>query len=372
MEQQTQHYRPTRAVIHLQHIHKNITQLRTFIKPHVAIIAVVKANAYGHGDIEVAQTAIKAGVTMLAVATPDEALHLRSAFPTIDILVLGASPVAFAHVAAEHNITLTVFAQQWLKEVAATNFTKTLKLHIKLDTGMGRIGVTTIEEVKELYQAISIESRFELDGVYTHFATADEEDEDYFMQQVARWHHLLQGVEKKPRYLHVANTATTFMKDEELQLNAVRYGISMYGLSPSSYVKEHLPFPLYPALTLETELVYVKKLLKGQSVGYGATFTAEEDVYIGTLPIGYADGMLRGLSGQDVLIGGKRAPIIGRICMDQCMILLPQAYTIGEKVTLIGTQHEEKITLDDWASKLNTINYEISCILSARVPRVYT
>ena len=133
----------------------------------------------------------------------------------------------------------------------------------------------------------------------------------------------------------------------------------------------YLPFPLRPAFALETELVHVKKLHAGQSVGYGASFTANEDCYVGTIPIGYADGMIRKLSGQDVLVDGKRAPIIGKICMDQCMILLPKAYNIGERVVLIGKQQDEEITLDDWATKVDTINYEIPCIITSRVPRIY-
>lgn len=176
---------------------------------------------------------------------------------------------------------------------------------------------------------------------------------------------------EKPRIIHAANTATMLIKDKHLQYDAVRFGISMYGLAPSSYVKGKLPFPIKQAFSLETELVAVKLLQKGESVGYGATFTAEEPMYVGTLPIGYADGMIRKLSGQEVLIDGKRVPIIGRICMDQCMIALPSAYNVGEKVILIGKQNEEEITIDEWAAKVETINYEIPCIITTRVPRIY-
>ncbi len=181
----------------------------------------------------------------------------------------------------------------------------------------------------------------------------------------------LSALPKKPRIVHAANTATMLMKDPTLQFDAVRFGISMYGLAPSQFVKTKMPFPIKPAFSLETELVAVKLLHKGESVGYGATFTAEETMYVGTIPIGYADGLIRKLSGQEVLINGKRVPIIGRICMDQCMIALPAAYNIGEKVTLIGKQNEEEVTIDEWATKVETINYEIPCIITARVPRIY-
>lgn len=366
----TPHYRPTHAIIDLNAIKENVRHLKGFLQPEVQIMAVVKANAYGHGDVEVAGAAIEAGATILAVATPDEALHLRKHFPNIDILVLGYSPVTFAKVAADENITLTVYSSDWVNSVQF-NSDKLLKLHIKIDSGMGRIGVTTIEELLTLFSDIKKTSNLIVDGIFTHFATADEEDESYFEKQVEKFEKLVQMLPEKPRIIHAANTATMLIKDKHLQYDAVRFGISMYGLAPSSYVKGKLPFPIKQAFSLETELVAVKLLQKGESVGYGATFTAEEPMYVGTLPIGYADGIIRKLSGQEVLIDGKRVPIIGRICMDQCMIALPSAYNVGEKVILIGKQNEEEITIDEWAAKVETINYEIPCIITTRVPRIY-
>lgn len=365
------YYRPTKAFIHLQAIRENITQLKKHLQSDVQIMAVVKANGYGHGDVQVARAAIQAGATLLAVATPEEAIHLRAQITSTDILVLGASPASFAPYAAKHNITLTVFSMEWVEQAALLNLMNKLKLHIKIDTGMGRLGVTSKEELQSLYEAINATELMEVDGVFTHFATADEEDALYFETQAQLFRNMLQVMPVKPRLVHVANTATAMVKDEELQFDAIRFGISMYGMAPSPYVAENLPFPLQPAMSLETELVHVKRLTAGQSVGYGATYTANKDVFIGTLPIGYADGLLRNLTGQTVLIDGQRAPIVGRICMDQCMILLPKAYTVGEKVTLIGTQQNVTISLDEWAAKLNTINYEIPCIITNRVPRIY-
>ncbi|WP_107943335.1 alanine racemase [Metasolibacillus fluoroglycofenilyticus] len=367
-----QYYRPTKAIIDLRAIQKNITQLKKHLQPDVQIIAVIKANGYGHGDIAVAQAALQAGATILAVATPEEAVHVRSHIATADILVLGASPVSFVTYAAENNISLTVFSKEWVEQAALFHLTNKLKLHIKIDTGMGRIGVTSIQKLQLLQEAIVAAGQMEIDGVFTHFATADEENTGHFEQQVELFHDMLKVLAVKPRIIHVANTATVLVKDKSLQYDAIRFGISMYGLAPSHYVAKYLPFPLKPALSLETELVHVKELAAGQTVGYGATYTAEEDVFIGTLPIGYADGLLRKLTGQTVLIDGQRAPIVGRICMDQCMILLPKAYTVGEKVTLIGTQQNVTISLDEWANKLETINYEIPCIITNRVPRIYT
>lgn len=372
MEQVT-HYRPTTAYIDLKAIQTNIQSLRQHIQPHVEIIAVVKANAYGHGDIQVAGTAIESGATMLAVATADEAVKLRQHFYNIPILVLGATPISFVSYAATHRIILTVFSEEWVKlaQQEWPDLAHPVKLHIKIDSGMGRIGVTSKEQLAQLYKAIDEAPQFVVDGVFTHFATADEEDTLYFDNQVYIFKELLAALPKRPRLVHIANTATALTKAPNLQYDAVRYGISMYGLLPSAYVGEVLPFTLQPAFSLVTELVHVKKLQAGQSVGYGANYTATEDCYIGTLPVGYADGVIRKLSGQHVLVGGQKAPIVGRICMDQCMILLPTAYNVGEPVVLIGRQEDAQVTFDDWAVKAETINYELPCIITARVPRIY-
>ena len=365
-------YRPTTAVIDLQAIEQNLISLRQFLDSNTQIIAVVKANAYGHGDIEVAKTAISAGATMLAVATPDEAVHMRTHFKDIDILVLGATPPNFIPYAASENITLTIFSTQWI--YAAQSYlplVNQVKLHIKVDSGMGRIGISTKDELIELYDSIISSNDFVIDGIFTHFATADEEDSAYFDNQVTQFQDFLSALPNRPRLVHVANTATILVKHPSLQYDAVRFGISMYGLQPSAFVGSRLPFPIQPAFSLSTELIHVKKMHAGQSVGYGATFTAVEDCYLGTIPIGYADGMNRKLTGQDVLVGGERAKIVGRICMDQSMILLPKAYNVGEPVVLIGRQQQEQITIDEWAQTLETINYEVPCVITARVPRVY-
>ena len=365
-------YRPTKAVIDLQAIKHNITSLKHYLQPEVAIIAVVKANAYGHGDVEVAKAAIEAGATMLAVATPDEAVHMRAHFKDIDILVLGASPTSFICYASEENISLTVFSIEWLEQAQKfLPLSRSVKIHLKIDSGMGRIGMTNKEELLAVSEFVANHNGFVIDGVFTHFSTADEEDTLYFDKQVYIFKELLEALPKRPRLVHVANTATALVKDPSLQYDAVRFGISMYGLVPSSFVEGMLPFPLKPAFSLETELVHVKQLKAGQSVGYGATFIAPQDCFVGTIPIGYADGMIRRLSGHDVLIKGEQAKIIGKICMDQSMILLPKAYTVGERVTLIGQQEENQITIDDWAKKLDTINYEVPCVITSRVPRIY-
>lgn len=368
-----QYFRPTKAVIDLEAIRQNVGNLRQHIASDVRIIAVVKANAYGHGDVAVAGAALQAGATMLAVATADEALHMRAHYPHVEILVLGATPAYFAPYAAQQRISLTTFSTEWISEAAnyLQGSAEILNLHIKVDSGMGRIGVRNVTEISELERAIQQQQQMHVEGVFTHFATADEEDTTLFNKQVSIFSTLVASLTEKPKYVHASNTAAALIKDAQLHFDAVRYGISLYGLAPSGYVATIAPFELQPALTLETELVHVKQIQAGDSVGYGATFVADKPCYIGTLPIGYADGMIRKLAGQDVLIAGKRMPIVGRICMDQCMVLLDETYPVGEKVQLIGKQGNEHITLDEWAERLQTINYEVPCIFTSRIPRLY-
>lgn len=361
-------YRPTFAAIDLNAIKMNILNLKLHLNSNVDVIAVVKANAYGHGDLEVAKTAMEAGASMLAVATPDEAIRLREKGIESPLLVLGASPPSFAEVAASQNISVTIFQQDWLDNVHV--LPKPLRVHIKVDTGMGRLGLQTEEELGSFLQAINTRHDIHIDGVFTHFSTADEEDDSHFQQQVSKFERFLTLFTEKPRLVHAANSAASLVRKASVY-DAVRFGISLYGLAPSLHVKDISPFKLKPALSLHTELIQVKKMEKSSAISYGATYRTQQEEWIGTLPIGYADGMLRGLSGQEVLIRGKRFPIVGRICMDQCMVRLDGEMPIGEKVVLLGRQGNESIHIDEWAEKLLTINYEIPCLLSERIPRVY-
>lgn len=367
------YFRPTQARIDLDAIRKNIAKLRQHLHTNVDIIAVVKANAYGHGDVEVSKAALQAGATTLAVATPEEALHIREAIQDVPILILGAVPVGFVPYAAKYHITLTVFSAEWIEEAQRSyeELTERVLVHLKVDSGMGRIGVRTELELQKLASIVEQSTLFDIDGIFTHFATADDEDTAYYIQQKEVFMQLVASLPTKPRIVHAANTAASLVK-ENVQFDAVRFGISMYGLAPSPYVEQHLPFALTPAMTLATQLVHVKRIKRGESVGYGAAYHAvEEEEWIGTLPIGYADGLRRALSGQDVLIGGQRVKIIGKVCMDQTMIKLPKKMTVGEEVILIGKQQNDEILMQEWADRLQTIVYEIPCMLTARIARVY-
>ncbi|MDJ0332851.1 alanine racemase [Planococcus sp. S3-L1] len=366
----TEQYRPTKAVISLEAIKKNLTVFQEK-SGDAKVIAVVKADAYGHGVLAVAKAVIETGVDMLAVATPDEALFLRDQGIETELLVLGATPAKFIRVAQQRNIIVTAISLDWLSMAASHLEEKLemLKIHLKVDTGMRRIGI----QLDEVDQALGIiaDHDFSFNGIFTHFATADEEDSSLFNQQVHAMNSVIKQLEDPSVMVHVSNSAAAIMHPE-LTSDAVRVGISLYGIAPSPYVGQEMEFHLYPALSLETEIVHVKKVKAGEALSYGATYRAARDEWVGTIPIGYADGMLRGLQGQDVLVNGQRTPIIGRICMDQCMIRLSKKVPVGEKVQLIGRQGEQQIFIDEWADRLKTIPYEIPCILTKRVPRVYS
>ncbi|MGJ7922756.1 alanine racemase [Neobacillus sp. LXY-4] len=371
MEEQGFFYRDTWAEIDLDRVSANITGLKELLPNDVEIIAVVKANAYGHGDVQISNTALMAGATYLAVAFLDEALSLRKKGITAPILVLGASRPQDVSIASNHEVTLTVYRTDWLTE-ALTHLGKeqTLKLHVKLDTGMGRIGIRDKQELQTLEQQINKDVRVELEGVFTHFATADELNTDYYQQQFTRFQEMLSWFNNRPKLIHSSNSAAS-LRFKEAGFNAVRMGIVMYGLTPSIEMEPELPFPLQESFSLHSRLVHVKKLQKGEKISYGATYEAQAEEWIGTIPIGYADGWIRKLQGQEVLVNGIRVPIVGRICMDQCMIKLPCELPLGTKVTLIGEQNGEVISVNEIAERTDTINYEITCIISNRVPRIY-
>jgi len=366
------HYRPTYAEINLEAIHENVKGLKNFLDEKTGIIAVVKANAYGHGDVPVSKAAIEAGAMALAVATLEEAIRLRDELPDPDILILGPVPAAFAEVAATKNIILTAYSVDWVHKVLdeAGKFLVPLRVHAKVDSGMGRIGVSELKEADEMFRLIASTDRLVLDGIFTHFATADEESDSYVREQADRFMQIVNSLPERPRLIHAANSAAA-LRYKDLQFDAVRFGISMYGIAPSSVVEKELPYDLRPALSLHSELAHVKKVGQGSTIGYGQTYTAEKEEWIGTLPIGYADGLQRGLSGQEVIVDGIRMPIVGRVCMDQCMIRLPKEYPVGEQVVLIGQLGKEEIRMEEWARRLGTIPYETAVLLTDRINRVY-
>lgn len=367
-------YRNTWVEIDLDAIAHNLVEMKKRMKKDTLLFAVVKANAYGHGAEEVAALALEKGADYLAVALLDEAIQLRHSGIQAPILVLGPIRPEDVSIAAAYNITLTVFQKEWMARAKGYLTNQKVKIHIKLDTGMGRIGIRSKQEAFALVEELQQCSSFVIEGAFTHFATADSKDLTYFHQQVHTFKEMMSWFDEwgvSIPLVHVSNSATS-LRFPTLQFNGIRYGISMYGLSPSEEIKQELPFELKPALSLHTKITHIKRMKKGERISYGGTYEAkEDDEWVATLPIGYADGFIRKLSNSEVLVNGERVPIVGRICMDQMMIRLKNEVPLDTEVILIGQQGKEKITADEIAERLDTINYEITCMISARVPRVF-
>lgn len=365
-------YRPTRAVVDTSAIRTNVRKLREKLPAETGVIAVVKADGYGHGAAESARAAFREGAIMAAVATPDEALNLRNSGIQQPILVLGPVPMPFLKEAIRQDVTVTIPGVQWAQSAAAElqGIEETLKTHVKIDTGMGRIGVRSEEEIIELLKILEGTSAIEVEGIFTHFATADEHDTKSTEEQFRKFNRLAACFPERPKLIHVANSAAA-LRFPDFALDAVRFGIGMYGIAPSEVVARELPFPLERALRLETEIAFVKQMDAEESISYGGTYVSRPGEWIATLPIGYADGLKRGLRNQHVLVRGQRVPIVGTICMDQCMIRLPEQLPAGEPVVLLGKQGNEEITMEEWATRIGTIPYEITVTIARRVQRQY-
>ncbi|MBM7642111.1 alanine racemase [Streptococcus loxodontisalivarius] len=361
-------HRPTVAKIDLEAITANIEAVKAHIPADKKTYAVVKANAYGHGAVEVAKRVVDL-VAGFCVSNVDEALELRQHGITKEILILGVVMPEELDLVIANDLTIAVASLDWvhaaLKETIAF---KKLHVHIKVDSGMGRIGFRNLDETNQAMRLLR-DAGVEIDGIFTHFATADEADDGKFNQQLAFFKDFLAGLEQVPALVHASNSATSLWHSQTI-FNAVRLGIVCYGLNPSG-TELALPYPLKPALQLESALVHVKKLEAGQDVGYGATYTSQEEQIIGTLPIGYADGWTRDMQGFSVLVEGQLCPIVGRVSMDQITIRLPKAYPLGTPVVLIGNSGAASISATDVASYRGTINYEVLCLLSDRIPRQY-
>ena len=364
----TSPHRPTKALIDLGAIRYNIQQMGEHIPKDTLKWAVVKANAYGHGAVAVA-TAIQDDVDGFCVSNIDEALELRQAGISKKILILGVSEVESLSLAKEYAITLTVAGLEWIENLLATDSDLAgLSVHLKIDSGMGRIGFRSASEAAQA-QTLLKEHGANVEGIFTHFATADEESDSYFKQQLECFKGILADLQEVPELVHASNSATTLWHAETI-FNAVRMGDAMYGLNPSGQVLE-LPYDLKPALSLESALVHVKTVSAGTHVGYGATYESDTEQVIATLPIGYADGWTRDMQNFSVLVDGQACPIVGRVSMDQITIRLPKVYPLGTKVTLIGTNGDKEITTTEVATYRGTINYEVVCLLSDRIPREY-
>ncbi|ADH61529.1 alanine racemase [Thermoanaerobacter mathranii subsp. mathranii str. A3] len=368
--------RPTRAEIYLDNIAHNLSEVKRWVGKKVKIMGVVKANAYGHGACHVAKVLVENGVCYLGVATIEEALELRECGINIPILVFGYTPLTQAEELIVHNITQTVFDINYVEDLEkiALNVGKKAKVHVKIDTGMGRIGYTDLKVAeKEIEKMMEMEG-VEVEGIFSHFATSDEKDKSYAEQQFDMFKKLLERLKEKRINIplkHMANSGA-IIDLKYTYLDMVRPGIVLYGSYPSEEVKR--PLDLRQTMGFKTKIVYIKEVPEGTSISYGKTFITKRKSKIATLPVGYADGFNRLLSNNyHVLVKGKYAAVVGRICMDQTMIDVTdiEGVEVGDDVIIFGNQEGEKITAEEIAKKLNTIPYEVYCGISSRVPRIY-
>jgi len=369
------YYRPTVAEINLDAITHNVAFFKNHLSKKVELTAVVKADAYGHGAVPVVKHLQTIGIHSFAVAFLDEAIELRKAGIDDPILVLGYTPKEGVETAIRHHITLTIFSDEMIESIhqEGMRLGEICKVHIKVDTGMGRIGLPP-EEVSSFILQLQRSPWIKVEGIFTHFATADEKDKSFTMQQYNTFQHVVEQAKKivDIPYIHVANSAA-LIDLPDLNQTMGRLGISLYGLLPSREVSIH-PEQLKPVMSLKTKIVYLKKLKPGQTVSYGATFKAKKETLVATLPIGYADGLSRSLSNKGyVLVQGQKAPIIGRVCMDQTMIDVTHIphVSLYDEVVIFGMQQGQYLSIDEHAKMLNTINYELVTFVGKRIPRIY-
>lgn len=368
-------HRPAVVRVNLAAIHDNVENEIKHLDPGQKLFAVVKANAYGHGSVEVAKTAAAAGASGFCVAILDEALQLRRADIVQPILVLGIVNPLYSAVASANDISLTAPSLDWLKASSKVLLKagRRLKIHLAIDSGMGRIGFTSDQEFIAANDFLLKHHEFCVEGMFAHFASADSKDHRYFDRQITKFRHMKDLLKLKPKWIHVDNTAASILH-QGIKSDLVRFGIGLYGLNPSSTPDSPDLKPeikLRPALSFVSELTYVKTIHKGDGVSYGSTFVADHDTIIGTVPVGYADGWIRKFQGFKVKVGRDFCPIVGRVCMDQFMVALPARYKVGTKVELISSDPAAPNSLKKAADYVGTIHYEVACLLSDRLPREY-
>jgi alanine racemase len=364
-----------RAIAHvnLAAVERNCARLRSELEKGCELCAVVKANGYGHGAISSARAALDGGASWLAVAGAREAVELRRAgFEDVRLLVMGAlSPVELSE-ALQVNADVVVWRQESIRAVAEAGGGK---VHVKLDSGMGRLGTRDAEEASRVAALAADTPGVDLAGVMTHFATADDNDDPFFDRQLEAFSGWAAHIKATHRgvVVHAANSAAT-LRDKHAHFDMVRCGIAIYGMDP--FGDDSLARGLDPALELISYLAEVKGCAPGQSAGYGRRFVADRDTFLGVLPIGYGDGWRRALSGSaDVLVAAHRRPIVGTVSMDNLTVDLgdaPEAPALrGSEAVLIGARGDQRITAEEVARRMRTINYEVTCALTARVPRIY-
>ena len=364
--------RPTQLRVNLDALLNNYNKLNSLNNEKIGL-AVVKADSYGLGSKVIAEHLYQNGVRHFATATLEEALELKDVIKDSMVLVLGVINSQNVKYAVENNVSLTCPSKEWLEEslVHLQQIEGKLKIHVKLDTGMGRIGTSDLEELKEIDNLLDSE-KIDFEGIFSHYSNADGEDDNYDNYQTENFERSLKIFTHKPKYIHIENSAGTVKySNRDDQYNLTRIGIAMYGCYPSGNIEKLVKVQLEPVASLVSKVTHVKKFQAGQKLGYGVSYEAKQDEYIATVPIGYADGLLRRAQGFKIRVGSEECEIVGRVCMDQLMVRCSKNVKVGDDVLFFGEYSGQKVSVDEFAEYQNTISYEIFCCINKRVPRVY-
>ena len=364
--------RPTQLRVNLDALLNNYNKLNSLTNEKIGL-AVVKADSYGLGSKVIAEHLYQNGVRHFATATLEEALELKDVIKDSMVLVLGVINSQNVKYAVENNVSLTCPSKEWLEEslVHLQQVEGKLKIHVKLDTGMGRIGTSDLEELKEIDNLLDSE-KIDFEGIFSHYSNADGEDDNYDNYQTENFERSLKIFTHKPKYIHIENSAGTVKySNRDDQYNLTRIGIAMYGCYPSGNIEKLDKVQLEPVASLVSKVTHVKKFQAGQKLGYGVSYEAKQDEYIATVPIGYADGLLRRAQGFKIRVGSEECEIVGRVCMDQLMVRCSKNVKVGDDVLFFGEYSGQKVSVDEFAEYQNTISYEIFCCINKRVPRVY-
>ena len=365
------------AEINLDNLAYNIKQVKKHTKKDTLITAVIKANGYGHGSKKIARTLLENGADRIAVAILDEAIELRKENIQDSLMILGSTPQVQYEKLIEYNLIQTIYSYEDAKALSdkAVELDEIATIHVKIDSGMGRLGFLpnqrSIEDIVGIWKLPNLY----LEGIYTHFASADEVDKSHTRGQFKKYMDLVNRLEENGvniKIKHVSNSAS-IIDLPEYNLDMVRAGIILYGLYPSNDVNKDA-IKLKPVMTLKTRISNLKTVDKGVGISYGQIFKTEKASKIATLPIGYADGYTRILTGKgQVFVNGQRAKVVGKICMDQCMIDVThiENVNIGDEIVIFGYGKDEYPSVDEIAEKIGTINYEVVCMVGRRVPRLY-
>ena len=348
-------YRDSWIEINIDNLKANVLSLKNTTKKE--FIAVIKANGYGNGDAIIAKSLIECGVNILAVSSLDEALALRKAKIDVDILILGYVNPQYIELCIENNIIVTLISTTWLDKVVMQKC-KGLKVHIKIDTGMNRLGLKNLQQARYCLDKMIV-NNIDVQGIYTHLASSDNIDRIMCDKQFSQFRNLVDALDYEFNLIHMANSDAAINYNENYT-NAIRCGIAMFGIS--SYETD-----LLPVMSLYSKVVHIKQIKQGETVGYGETYCSKANEYVATIPIGYADGWIRKHQGRNVIVNNKQCEIIGRVCMDQMMIKLDEMVEVGSIVELIGPNISLKLVAD----QLDTIPYEVMTLLSDRLAKVY-